>query len=295
MRIAITFLSVVILSASLLAQLPGQFMVALSGEDGKPLTSVDPSEFTVHENDQPTQVLKIEPTTYPTKVTLGVENSRGLADAIGSLRTGAKGFVNALPDGVEISLLSTAPTPRVVLKGTKNKADVLKAIDRLAPENSNGRYVEAVLDQLERWEKDKERGQYRPILVIMGSTSGDEQVRENWVREGMTRLGTINGAVVHSLMYQAPISVTGGLGESQMEFAREVSQRTRGRFETFSATQRMTTLLPELGAEVAKQSAGNQFIVTVERPSGATGKLGVLSLSPPNGVTVGKITRIDAK
>ena len=49
------------------------------------------------------------------------------------------------------------------------------------------------------------------------------------------------------------------------------------------------------GAEIAKLQTGNQFLVTVERPAGATGRLGPLSISPPSGMKVGKITRMEAR
>jgi hypothetical protein len=77
--------------------------------------------------------------------------------------------------------------------------------------------------------------------------------------------------------------------------AGEISERTRGRFEVFSAAQRIATLLPEVGAEIAKVQSGSQFMVTIARPAGATGRLGPLSLSPPSGVKVGKITRMEAR
>jgi hypothetical protein len=44
---------------------------------------------------------------------------------------------------------------------------------------------------------------------------------------------------------------------------------------------RYSALLPELGAEVAKQLAGNtrQFRVTVQRPDGKRGEIGKVSIS----------------
>jgi len=295
MRRAIAVLALVLISLPLQAQQQGQFLVVLTGADGQPVTAINPADLSVNEGEKPTKVLKVEPSQFPVRVTLALEPARGMAEFIVQLRAGAKGFVTALPAGVEVTLISTAPQPRVIVKGTKNKDDVLKALDRLAPESTPGRYVEAVMEQIERWDKDKERGMYTPIMVVMGSTFGEEAVRSNWITEAMDKLPNIAGATVHSLMYEAPLTATGGGGDFQMSMARQVSERTRGRFEAYAAGQRIGTLLPELGAEIAKLQTGSQFLVTVERPAGATGRLGPLSISPPSGMKVGKITRMEAR
>lgn len=295
MRKVVAFLAFALVALPLEAQQQGQFLVVLTGADGQPVTSINPADLSVNEGEKPARVLKAEPSRYPTRVTLALENARGLSDVLVQLRNGAKGFVNALPDGTEIMLISTAPQPRIVVKMTRNKDEVIKAIDRLAPESSSGRFVEAVTEQIERWDKDKDRGLYTPIMVIMGSTIGEEVVRETWVSDAMGKLGSIAGATIHSLIYNAPISSTGSGGDLQMRIAQTVSERTRGRYELFSAPQRIATLLPEIGADIAKVQAGSQFMVTIARPDGATGRLGPLSISPPSGVKVGKITRLEGQ
>ena len=286
---------VTLLALPLYAQQPGMFLVSLTNAEGQPVASLNASDLEVQEAGQPAKVLKIEPRAFPTRITLAVENSRGLADVLVAMRTGAKGFINALPADVEVMLVSTAPQPRIVVKSTKDKDALLKGIDRLAPESSSGRFVEALTEQIDRWDKDKERGLYTPMLVIMGSTIGEEVIRENWLTDAMGRLDKLAGVTVHALMYNAPLSSTGSGGDFQMRVAQDVAQRTRGRFEQFSAAQRIGTLLPELGAEIAKAQIASQFLVTIERPAGATGRLGALSMSPGPGIKVGKITRVEEK
>jgi hypothetical protein len=293
--VLIVILCVSALLLPLSAQQTGAFLVALTTSDGQPLPSISPADLAVQEAGQPAKVVKIEPKSFPVRITLALENSRGLADALPQLRAGAKGFVTALPAGVEVTLVSTAPQPRVVVKSTTDKEAVIKAVDRLAPESTSGRFIEALTEQIDRWDKDKERGLYTPILVIMGSTIGEEVVRDNWVKEAMGKLDKLAGVTVHALMYNAPITSTGSTGESQVRLAEEAVQRTRGRYELFSAPQRIATLLPEIGADIAKTQVASQYLVTIERPAGATGRLGALSMSPPGGVKVGKITRVEER
>ena len=56
---------------------------------------------------------------------------------------------------------------------------------------------------------------------------------------------------------------------------------TGGRYEFINSMTRYSTLMPELGAEVAKQLTGNtrQFRITVQRPDGKRGELGKVSIS----------------
>jgi hypothetical protein len=64
---------------------------------------------------------------------------------------------------------------------------------------------------------------------------------------------------------------------------------TNGRFELVNAISRYSTLLPEVGLEVAKQLAGNtkQFRITVQRPDGKRGELGKVTVSSTSKVLSG--------
>ena len=66
-----------------------------------------------------------------------------------------------------------------------------------------------------------------------------------------------------------------------MEIGQRAAQMTNGRYEFINTMTRYSALLPELGAEVAKQLSGNsrQFRVTVQRPDGKKGELGKVSVS----------------
>ena len=68
------------------------------------------------------KVLKVEPIDWPMKVTLLIDNGAGLGQALQQIRTGAKGLIEALPDGVETSLLTTAPQPRFIVRPTNGQA-----------------------------------------------------------------------------------------------------------------------------------------------------------------------------
>jgi len=75
-----------------------------------------------------------------------------------------------------------------------------------------------------------------------------------------------------------------------VEVGERAARMTGGRYEFINTMSRYVTLLPELGADVAKQLAANtrQFRVSVQRPDGKKGDVGKLSM----GVTAKLVTSV---
>src|SRR5215510_9289097 len=85
-------------AAVLLAQ-PQQFQFVVSATDasGKPVAELKPDDMLVSENGARVPVSKVDPYSVPLKVTVTVDNGSDTVDALGHIRTGLKGFVEALP------------------------------------------------------------------------------------------------------------------------------------------------------------------------------------------------------
>ena len=66
------------------------------------------------ENGVEGKIVKIEPIDWPIKVQLLIDNGRH-ESALVQIRNGVKGFVEAMPDGIEMSLVTTAPQPRFIV------------------------------------------------------------------------------------------------------------------------------------------------------------------------------------
>ena len=67
---------------------------------------------------------------------------------------------------------------------------------------------------------------------------------------------------------------------------------TGGRFESIAAPSRLATLLPEIGAQVAKahERQTRQFKITAQRPAGASGQLNNLSMGAYGGLEVAAVS-----
>ena len=80
-------------------------------------------------------------------------------------------------------------------------------------------------------------------------------------------------------------------GDAQLEVGQIIASQTRGRFESIASYSQLG-IIPEIAKEVAKTAGSGQFLITIERPAGATGPLGSLSMSPSGGLIPGRITRL---
>jgi hypothetical protein len=275
------------------AQTQTQLVVPLTTADGKRAPNIKPADLSIAENEKPLEIVKVEPLDLPVRVTLAIENSRAMSNQLVLIRSGAKAFVNALPEGMEFTLLTTAPQPRILLKPTKDKALMLKSIDNISPEGAPGRFLETFMEWVKRIDKDKEKGMYTPVLVLTGSTYGEEFVYDKDVNDALDRLPSLGGRV-YSLLMSAKTSI-GAAADVQASVGKQSAQMTNGKYEEVFNVQRIQAALPEIGAEVAKLQSGGSYLITVVRPANAPPRLGPLSLSAPDGVTFGKISMVPPK
>jgi hypothetical protein len=273
------FAAAVILGLSLTvhAQKQISLLATVTDPGGAPIDTIDPAAVRVTENGTNATVVKVEPLVRTPKVQILIDNGSGIpAEALGDLRKGVTGLLEALPPNIEVTLVTTAPQPRFLERATTDRAKLLKAVDRLAPDTGTGRFVESLFEATERIEKDKE-GIY--TIITLGTTAGDALFTENDVKRIMQRVG--GGRIrVFVALVEGRVGTTLSGGQIQMDLGQGAAQSSGGRFEKISATSRLVTLLPEIGAEVAKTMGGasKQFRITIDRPGGASGELGKLSL-----------------
>ena len=276
--------AVVLAAAVIHAQQTGQFLMPMFDATGASVATFAPADLEVFEDGKPAKVLKVEPRDAPVSVTLALDNGRMMGDVLVHVRAAAKEFFNALPPGMEAALVTTAPQPRFNVKPTKDRAALLRAVDTIAPDSSGGRAIEALQDMASDWKKLN--ANVTPIMVLLASTFSPELINERHHEEGIKQVQS-SRAVIHVVMFKPAAA---NEGDAQMEVTQQYARTTRGRFEEIGSHLQLG-ILAEIGKELAKTS-GRQFLVTIQRPEGATGRLGPLSMSPAAGLTPGRITRM---
>ena len=259
-----------------------QFVVAASDASGSPVTDLKPDDVIYSENGARGKIVRLEPYPIPVKLTVAVDNGVDSREALGHYRTGLTGLVEALPKDVEVTLISTAPQPRTIVRATTDRTQILRAVTGFAPEDERPRFTDVIVEfskQLEREVNAKKPFTYIPILLMVSTTANevsDYQVAEI---EKAIKMLVVRRA---RLLVTMTSTKTGNVADvadintnRQAMIAIPATKATGGRYEPLAVSSRLATLLPEMGQDIRALHVkhGNQLRVTVERPNGLTGAL----------------------
>ena len=272
-------------SGDVRAQQQVQLYASVADVTGKPVATLEPADLKVLEGGVEAKVVKVEPISWPVKVQLLVDNGIGLGGQnIQSLKDGIKGLIEALPENLEVTIVTTAPQPRFLVRPTMDKAMMIEGLSRLAPDGGAGRFVESMNEATQRIEKDK--SDHFPVIISSATSSGDANVLERDVKRIFERIQKRPTTVHVILLNSTTGSATGGANQTQVGLS--VTQATRGRYESIAVPTRLATLLPEIGKQVAAshEKQSHQFKITVDRPAGKSGELGQLSAGARSGLVL---------
>jgi hypothetical protein len=268
---------VCLLAAMAAAQNAKQIQVFASILDGTgaPAKTVAVGDVRLMENGVAATVTKVEPVNWPVKLQILLDNGAGMGGQnVQHLKNGVKALLEAMPENLEVTIVSTAPQPRFLTKPTTDRAAMQKAMDLLAPDTGAGRFVESLAEATQRIEKDKT--DYFPVIISVATTSGDSNVKDSDINQMNKRLEA-RPTTVHVILFNSGTGSSGGGNQTQIGIA--VTKYTGGKFENINAATRIAPLLTEWGKEVATmvQRQSNQFRVTADRPAGASGDIGNIS------------------
>lgn len=268
---ALTFVATI----SLHAQNTLTFFASVVDVTGTPVSTLTPDDMKLAENGVEGKILKIEPIDWPVRVEILIDNGTGMEASLVHIRNGVKGLVEALPDGIGMSLITTAPQPRNIVKATMDKQTMIQGADRIAPDGGAARFIESLSEAAAR--ADKDRSNYFPVVVVLGSTTAEgSQIVERDILRMLQRF-VDRAATVHVVMLSTSSQSAGRVaGANQTAVGTRVAEVTGGRYENIAASTRLATLLPEIGAQIAKSHArqSKQFRLTFQRPNGASGAIG---------------------
>jgi hypothetical protein len=284
------FLWVCVFASGTAAQRQLQLYATILDDKGAPAATVNPEDVKVQENGTDLKILKVEPIEWTTKVQILLDNGNGIgASNLNQLRNGLKGLLEALPPGLETTIVTTAPQPRFLVRATTDRQQLLQGIDRLAPDSTVGRFVESLGEALQRFERDKT--DFFGVIVTLGTTSGDNRVLDRDINQIFERAQK-KPTTVHVVMVSTSPGGSASGGVVQTEVGMQIAKMTNGRYESIAATSRIATLLPEIGAQIAKgsQGASKQFRITAERAGGNSNEPSRISMGARNGLAVTSVT-----
>jgi hypothetical protein len=184
-------------------------------------------------------------------------------------------MLEALPEDLDVTMVTTAPQPRFVARANTERAAWRKGLDLLAGDPSAGRFVESLNKATRRIERDET--DFFLVIVMVATTSGDRNAWDADVVQIMRRLEA-RPTTVHVVMFSGGPRGSQG-GAVQTNLGQAVTGFTGGRYEAINSATRVPALLLEIGEQMATvvKRQGRLSRVTAERPAGAPGPIGRVS------------------
>ena len=251
-----------------------QFIVAATNAAGDPVADLKPEDVIMSEKAGPATVTKIEPFGLPVKVTIAVDNGQDSALALPNYRNGLKGFVEAFPADTEMTIITTSPQPRMVVKESKDRAVILRGVNGFAPESERPRFSDAIVEYSQRLEKEIKDAKvklYVPILLMVSTAANEtSSYQPQEVAKAVQFLVTRRAMlyVTVNSTRSGDATATADLNTNRQAFiAIPATKAVNGRYEAIAIFNRLDTLLPEMGKELAAYARrlGTQHLVTVKR------------------------------
>jgi hypothetical protein len=258
-----------------------QAFISAVDANGAPVTDLKPEEIAMTENGAPGKVVSLDRFNLPVKLTIAIDNGKESTTALTTLRGGLTGLVEALPQDVEVTLI-TMSQPQTVVRPTTDRAQITQGISRFGPESRGvAKFSETLVEYAQRIDKDfkDKKLTYAPLLVVVSTSAPElEDVQPDTIQKALNTLQT-RGARVSMVMFTTTPTNTESVANMkqgrQALIAAPIVKASRGKFETVVQFNRLETLLPEWGKEIAFSHTRqmNQYRAVIERPGGATGPL----------------------
>jgi len=251
-----------------------QFVVSALDANGEPVADLKPEEVVFNEKAGKATVTKVEPFKLPVKVTIAVDNGQDSALALPNYRNGLKGFVEAFPADTEMTVITTSPQPRMVVRPTTDRTQILRGVNGFAPESERPRFTDALVEFSQRLQKEVKDGKtpvYVPVLLMVSTAANESSsYQPNEVSKALEFLVQRRARlyVTVNSTRSGDASATADLNTNrQAIISIPATKALNGRYEAIAIFNRLDTLLPEMGQELASYTKrlGTQHLVTVQR------------------------------
>ena len=233
---------------------------------GEAVTDLQPDEVFVRWDGADGEILDLDPITLPVRVTVFIDNGGSAHTALQHMREGLKGFVDAMPEDVEVALLTVGGQPRWITRHTSDRAELTRGLGLVVPVSAAARYLDTWAEEADRLTDDGER-QYLPIVVMLASDGLEGSTVTQGRYAEMARRMIDASATLHTSMF-----TRGNLSASQVQIGIEMADLTRGGYQPLAVSSGFVTQLPELGRNIAlkHRKVRRQYRVTYAPPDGAS-------------------------
>ncbi len=230
--------------------------------NGAPVTDLTPEEFMIEQGGVACRVISAELVGGPLRLAILLDDSAGMTGYFTHVRNGMAQFVDALPEGSEIAIITLAQRPTTFLDYTTDIARVTERLgDYFAQRSEAATYLDALVETIDDLHEDDAR---RPVIAVITGDGPERSHSQQRELQNMAQQLANMGATVHTL-----ILASQGPG-IQPEVAKRVSEVTGGWSDSLnSPSVAVVGKLAEMGEVIAQRYAemSNQYLVVFEPPA----------------------------
>lgn len=220
-------------------------------KDGAPVLDLTIKEFTVREDGQSREILRVARDDDPLQIALLVDNSVAMRPRLSQLRKAVAAFIDATREDVHLALITLAERPTIVVGYTTDRGALRKAAEGIFAYDAANYLLDGIAETSQGLAK---RTMWRSAIAVITGTGPEMSYRQY---TEVLRFFRAGGASLHVVQMGADIGAQG----REIVITRGTSE-TGGRFEQ--------VLLPtglELKARQVATELSNQYRVTYARPS----------------------------
>ena len=230
---------------------------------GEPVTGLTTADFVVREDGVSREVLRVSKDEEPLQLALLVDNSVEMRNTVADLRRALSAFVATLRSGVEVSLISVAERPTIVVPYTSDHGALLKGVQRIVALDAGNYVLDAIAEASQGLAK---RPKGRPVVAIVSARGPEYSFRDySEVLRIVKESGT---PALHAMMVGSPntrnaiagmaVDLRGGQRPDGNGVDRDIvlgrlTKETGGRYEDVLTLSALTSKLQQLSSELSNQ------------------------------------------
>ena len=270
------------------AQTTQRLFVAAVDASGAPVPDLTAADFKITENDVERTVTRAGLLTDPLRVALIVDTGEIMGGPIGEVRQGLTGFVEGLPEGTEVGLISTGRQARVRMQPTSDRKKQRDATSGLFPDGAGNAIMDGLLEAQRTFFRKVDNRWF--TIVVVTSDVGAGEIREDEFNKFVSQMNE-TGVTVHGIV----LSTRGGGTPTVVTL--NATRGTGGRYEALAAFTALPAKLKELAAHLTAevQKARSQYKIEyasdIKSRAGVKTGIGVARA----GVTIRSSTRVPVK